>query len=92
MSQQLRLEQTENLERVSTKIARYVCEFVAIRLEYSQPFTADELRGFVERRNKTIAPASTDRILREQRQKGNINYRVLNRRQSLYEPLPVDAA
>lgn len=85
-------EQSENLERVSTKIARYVCEFVAIRLEYRQPFTADELRGFVERRNKAIAPASTDRILRHEKQLGHLNYRVLNRRQSLYEPLPVDAA
>ena len=35
-------------------------------------------------------PASADRVLRDERQKGRINYRVIDRRNSYYESLCVE--
>lgn len=84
-----RVEQRGNLERVTARVGALIVSFVAVALVGQQNFTADQLRRFVLFHEPATAPASPDRILRQLRQQGRLNYRVVNRRQSLYEALPV---
>jgi hypothetical protein len=76
MSQQL------ELERVSVRIAGALIHFC--RMRRGQTFYADELRQYVMRNVGSIAPASADRILRDLRQRGVVNYEVISRSKSLY--------
>ena len=47
-------------------------------------FRMPELLGYVRRRFPHSAPASVDRLLRQLRLDGKVDYTVVNRRQSLY--------
>jgi hypothetical protein len=78
-------EQQENLERVSSRIASAVVEFCRTH----RRFHADELRQAVIAATGIAAPASADRILRDLRRRGVIDYVVVNRRESLYEVVEV---
>jgi hypothetical protein len=78
-------EQQENLERVTSCIERAIVEFCR---RYRR-FHADQLHEWVSNTTGLSAPASSDRILRSLRQRGIIDYRILNRRRSLYEVLSV---
>jgi hypothetical protein len=73
-------EQQENLERVRTRIRHAIIEFC----RGHEWFHADELRAYVASETGVSAPASADRVLRDLRQKGHIDYVVANRRGSLY--------
>lgn len=77
--------QQENINRVSLKIGKAITEFCS----NNKQFYADDLRKYVSDHIGYVAPASADRILRDLRQKGILNYRVINRRKSFYEILPV---
>jgi len=70
-------------ERVSSRIALSVMRFCAEH----KFFHADDLRQWVIAETGIAAPASADRILRDLRQRGKLNYRVLDRRASYYETL-----
>jgi hypothetical protein len=48
-------------------------------------FIMNDLRKYVSQRGYRIAPDSSGRILRNLRQTGELNYRVINRSKSLYE-------
>ena len=74
-----------NLERVSSRISRAVIEFCREHFR----FHADELRQYVSRETGIAAPASADRILRHLRQQRKIDYRVISRRESLYEMISI---
>jgi hypothetical protein len=76
-------EQQENLERVSSRIERAVMQFC----REHRSFHADDLRRYVINETGITAPASADRILRLLRQQKKLNYRVVDRRASLYEVL-----
>jgi hypothetical protein len=76
--------QGEHLERVRSRIGWVVIEFC----EEGRYFHAQDLRDFVVERLK-VAPASPDRILRDLRQRGLLNYEVIDRRASYYHVLPV---
>jgi len=81
-------EQLDQINRVRSQIGHHIEAFLGDHL--NQEFHADDMRRYVaERVNGYIAPASADRILRDLRQKGVVNYKVTNRRQSLYRALPV---
>lgn len=82
---QLALEQQVNLDRVRSRIARSIVAFCNRR----QTFHMEELLAYVEAETQ-VAPDSPGRILRDLRQQRLINYRVVNRRASLYEVLPVN--
>jgi hypothetical protein len=87
----LGLQQKEHLERVNVRIGDYIVDYLNYRLAIGRPgFTAGELRDRVADHVPGIAPGSTDRILRDLRVRGRINYRVVSRRNSLYEALPVE--
>jgi hypothetical protein len=73
-------DKVEHLERVSSRIARAILDYCR---DHRQ-FHADDLRRAVTRATGISAPASADRILRDLRQKGIIDYKVLDRRASLY--------
>jgi len=73
----------ENLDRVYSRIATHIAAFHDERR--GQCFHAEDLRQYVLDREPSIAPGSPDRILREMRLKGALNYEVVNRRASLYQ-------
>lgn len=77
-------EQEENKTRVRDRIGKLIREFYYMRRNVGGEFRAEELRTYVLSRDRTIAPASPDRILRDLRQSGELDYEVLNRRASLY--------
>ena len=66
----------------SQRIASAVKEYVQNHIE--REFTAKELRFFVLSRVNTSAPGSADRIMRQLRQAGIINYVLVSRSKSLY--------
>src|SRR4030095_7715934 len=77
----LNIEEPEaHLVRVSSRIARSIVHFCQ---EHTQ-FHADALRAGVAQATGSTAPGSADRILRDLRQKGIIDYIVTDRRRSLY--------
>lgn len=77
-------EQGEHLERVRSKIARSVLAFC----RDNEWFHAQELRDHVVA-DTLVAPASPDRILRDLRQRGLLNYEVIDRRASYYHVISV---
>ena len=82
-----RSQQTENLQRVSRRIGAAILSFYEANPVAA--FHADDLRDSVRKQCGKVAPASSDRVLRALRKKRMINYEVTNRRQSLYQFLPI---
>lgn len=81
--------QRQNLARVRDRIGPLVLAFCRARLAAGNAtFRVAELHEHV-RAALSVAPASADRILRDLRRAGSLDYRVLNRRESLYEILSV---
>lgn len=82
------MNQRENIERVTDAIARHVTAF----LNAHQEFHVEDLRKYVyENVRGYVAPASPDRILRDLRQRKQVNYEVVSRRKSLYRVLPLES-
>jgi hypothetical protein len=79
------------LARVALNLNQLIVEFWKLRLSSAEKnfFTSTELRQYVNRSNFGTAPASADRVLRDLRKKGKVNYAVVNRGKSLYLALPV---
>jgi hypothetical protein len=78
-------EQKENLARVTARIGQAILVFHSeIQETASREFHMEELRSYVTISTGLIAPASADRVLRHLRQRGLIDYEVVNRAQSLY--------
>jgi len=73
----------EERRRVYGRIAPLIMTFY--RDHAGQQFHAEELRQYVLATAPDIAPGSPDRILRELRLEGKLDYVVINRRQSLYQ-------
>lgn len=76
-------DQDAHLERVSSRIAAAILRFAVP----GRKFHADELRQFVIEAVGECAPGSADRVLRQLRSRGVLDYRCLNRKDSLYEAL-----
>jgi hypothetical protein len=74
--------QPRELKRVKSEVAPLILAFWKEKGNGAQ-FHMAELTKFVAART-TIAPDSAGRILRDMRQGGEINYRVVSRRESLY--------
>jgi hypothetical protein len=72
--------QTEQLGRVSERIGNAIVEFCA----GVEEFHADDLRKHVIDRCGIVAPGSADRVLRDLRQRGAIDYVCISRSRSLY--------
>jgi hypothetical protein len=73
----------EERRRVYGRIAPLILMFY--RDNAGKQFHAEELRRYVLTAAPDIAPGSPDRILRELRLEGRLDYVVVNRRQSLYQ-------
>lgn len=73
-----------NLNRVSARIGGSILRYFA---EYAPGyrFHVEELRKWVLDETGILAPASADRVLRDLRQKGRLDYHVVSRKQSLYQ-------
>lgn len=75
-----------DITRVNNAIAKHIETFVCTHKEWH----VEELRRFVfDKVNGYVAPASPDRMLRDLRQKGRVNYVVVSRAKSLYRSLPM---
>jgi len=68
--------------RVYSKIAPIILDFA--RQNAGRLFHVEDLRVHVLQSAPDIAPDSPGRILRLLRQQGKLNYRVIDRRDSLY--------
>lgn len=76
--------------RVALNVGQVIVHFWQIkRSSPGGQFTATELRQYVQNHHFGTAPASADRILRQQRAKGKINYELVDRAKSLYKALPL---
>lgn len=73
-------EQREELDRVRSRIGFAVLCFC----REHRSFHADDLRRWVIETAGIAAPASADRVLRDLRQRGKLNYIVTSRRASQY--------
>jgi len=73
--------QAENIQRVRGRIGPAVYAFCCEHL--GGEFHGSELKEYVEER-AMVAPASPDRILRDLRQGGFIDYVIVSRSKSLY--------
>ncbi len=81
-------EQSDNLARVSARLADCVLTFCASRLLLCPTFRMSELTEYVASEVPS-APASPDRILRLLRKEGRLSYEVVDRAGSLYKILSV---
>jgi hypothetical protein len=79
--------QEVELQRVKMKTSDWIKQFFDAH-QLGEQFHAEDLHNFV-RDKANIAPASADRIMRDMKQSGEINYEVVNRSQSLYRKLAV---
>lgn len=79
------IKQDQNLERVSSRIARSIMTFCrsAFAREGST-FRMDDLLLHVRLSAGIVAPDSPSRILRQLRAQGRLDYEVINRAQSTY--------
>jgi len=96
-------EQTQQLNRVAATAKEAILDFIKQRLTASDGtngaftadgtngvFTADQLRFYVN--NNVVggvSPSSADRVLRQLRQSGKLDYAVINRGKSIYRALPL---
>jgi len=71
---------------VAARIGKLIVEFCGEH--EGQEFHADELRQHVADHVSKVAPGSADRVLRDLRQKGVVDYVVVNRAQSRYRIVP----
>jgi protein-L-isoaspartate O-methyltransferase len=84
------MSQQQELNRVKNNIADLVEAFVKARWEFGTTrFYIKELHAYIAARTE-IAPASPDRILRQLRRDGKINYVVTDRRASCYQLTETD--
>ncbi len=88
-------EQTKQFNRVVATAGDAVLDFIKMRLadnENNGAFTADQLRFYVNNNTSGgVSPSTADRVLRNLRAKGLVQYVVLNRGKSLYLAIPVVA-
>jgi len=76
-------EQTENIIRVRDSIAPHIIQF--IREHNGKEFHGADLQQYVASHvNGFVAPGSPDRILRDLRKRGIVDYELVSRSQSLY--------
>lgn len=78
------MTQSAELARVSMAIGKSILEF-RDSVGASCAFRCEDLRHYVTSRVPNISPDSPSRVLRDLRKKGALDYRVLDRRASLYE-------
>lgn len=75
------MSQPRELERVSRKIELIVLQFC--RERDGSIFNMPELEAYVAAR-RPVTPGSAGRILRQLREKGYVEYNVVNRRKAAY--------
>lgn len=80
-------EQQENLDRVRERIHGSVKAFCLPYAGTLKTFYADQLRRHVRLTVGEVAPGSPDRILRDLRQRQQLDYVVVSRKESLYRVL-----
>lgn len=79
-------EQERQVKRVRGKIHLAILGFFH-RRRPGDVFTAPELHRVIREKHPSLAPDSPGRIMRLLRAEGLINYRVVSRKDSLYEIL-----
>lgn len=81
--------QAEQLERVGESIAPLVLAFFATK-QPGDLFTMNSLTDYVRARRSLGVVESAGRILRDLKRKGELNYELVSRSQSLYRVLALE--
>jgi hypothetical protein len=82
------MSHTDNIKRVKNALQEPILEFRRL-LGVNVQFSAQELRSWVDDyAEQAHAPASAQRIMQLMRTLGDLDYEVINRRQSLYRFVP----
>jgi hypothetical protein len=76
-------QQVLELHRVTRNIGETIMDFC--HSHRGQQFRASELRDYVAQNFGQTAPASADGVLRNLKAHGLVDYRLVSRRESLYE-------
>lgn len=86
------VEQATQMAHVMGRVAKLVMAF-ARRKKRPYDFNAKDLQVYCEERTGEhhIAPGTADRVLRQLRKDGRLNYVVLDRTKSLYRMLSVES-
>ena len=90
MTAQLELAPVDELRRVRSRLAPCIQRFWALRVMARPVFRASELHEYVQTCVPGVAPASADRVLRDLRTDGCLNYTLEKRSGSLYRALPLE--
>jgi hypothetical protein len=87
-------DQSQQLDRVSTRIATALVAFWSQRLRESPVFVAADVLAHIKTHVGEVAPDSPGRIMRDLRARGQVAYEVVSRAESRYRalPLPVSEA
>lgn len=80
--------QRRSLERVAGSLGHVIIAVVELRLRERRTVLHMEDLVADVRKLRAAKESSVDRVFRDLRQEGSINYRLLNRDASLYELLP----
>jgi hypothetical protein len=81
------MHDSPHLQRVSDRIAPAVVRFCRGRV--GRTFHSIDLLHYVRILDPTVAPDSPSRILRELRQRGTVDYQLVDRRASQYRVVGV---
>jgi len=94
VSMYTRYTQDTEPKRVALNLSQSIVCFWRTKMAWPESeqrrFTANELRQYVNHYNYGTAPASADRVMRNLKKAGKINYEVVNRAKSLYVALPLE--
>ena len=84
-------EQTKQLERASSRLKESICRFYAQAIYNKKiEFRMTDLYKFVSTdTGGKVAPGSPDRVMRQLKSAGVLNYEVISRSQSTYRALGV---
>lgn len=80
-----------NLKRVNSRISGLIIEFCRSLGDNGVFYMEDLRRHVAERLDSRVAPASPDRILRDLRKAGKLDYAVVSRSESLYVLISLDS-
>lgn len=83
-------EQQEHLDRVGARIEAHINTFCGTIGVHGQ-FHMEDLLKYVLAK-EPVAPDSPGRVLRNMRQRGLLDYEVINRRDSLYKLIGVSSS
>ncbi len=79
----------EQMERIRSRMGRHLMQFWET-MKFGDRFHAIDRDRYIRSQGLMAAPESTGRLMRDFRQYGRLNYRVVRGEKSLYEKIPLE--